>query len=84
MSDSYEELMENAKIPAVSNMQEHVTEACATNMHSLITTKLHTEQTCNKLSSQLCCCNKGNFKSVIMSANIILQKQQYIHGFMSP
>ena len=36
---------------------------------------------CRKLVSQLCHGNKGSFKSVIISANDILQKQQYVHGF---
>ena len=54
-------------------------------MHTLSTTMLHTEQkwdiTCKNLVSQLCYSNKGNFKSVITSANGILQKQQFICGF---
>ena len=33
-----------------------------------------------KLTSQLCHSKKGNTKSIIMSVNGILQKQQYIHG----
>ena len=82
--------MENPKTPAISNMQEHIMEICATNMHTLSTTVLHTEQrwdiTCKKLVSQSHHSNKGNFKSVIMSGNDILQKQKYIHGLnvMSP
>ena len=33
-----------------------------------------------KLASQLCQNKNSNFKSVIMSANGTLEKQQYIHG----
>ena len=56
----------------------------ATDMHIISTTMLCTEQkggiTCKKLASQLSHSKKCSFKSVIMSANGILQKQQYIHG----
>ena len=43
MLDIYKEAMENPKISTVSNMQEHVTEVHATNMHTLSTTMLCTE-----------------------------------------
>ena len=78
------EPLENPKISAVSNPQGHVTEVCATDMHTISTTMLCTKQmqdiTCKKLASQLHCSNKGSFKLVIMSANGILQKQQYFYG----
>ena len=84
MLDVEKEPMEKPKIPAVSNMQEHVMKVCATDMHTLSTTIIHTEQmwdiTCTKLESQLQHGNKGNFKPVILSASHILQKCQYIHG----
>ena len=58
--------MENPKLLAVSNMHEHVTEVCGTNMHILNTTLLCTEQkwdiTSTKLASQLHHSNKGNFR----------------------
>ena len=44
MLNIYKEPVENPKIPAVSNMQEHVMEVCATNMHTIISSMLHTEQ----------------------------------------
>ena len=58
-------------------------EVLPTNMHIVSTTLVCTEQkwdmTCQKLASQLCHNNKSNFNSVTMSANGILQKQQYVH-----
>ena len=35
MLDIYNEPLENQKIPAVSNTQQHVMEVCASNMHTL-------------------------------------------------
>ena len=65
-------------------MQENVIEICATDIHTISTSMIHTEQKwdikCIKLVSQLCHNNKSSFKSVKISANHILQKQQYIHG----
>ena len=53
-------------------------------MHTIGTTMLHTEKmwdiTCKTLVSELCHSSKISFKLVIMSANGILQKQQYING----
>ena len=53
-------------------------------MHTISTTMLQTEQKWNmpgkKLASKLCHSKKSSFKSVIMSTNGILQKQQYTHG----
>ena len=72
----YKEPMENPKTQAVSSMQEHVMEVHETNIHTLNATMLHA---CKKLVSLLHHSNKGNFKSVIMSANSILQKQ-HVHG----
>ena len=59
-------------------------EICATHIHTVSTTMLHTEQKwdimCRKLVSQICHNNQSSFKSPIMSASGILQKQQYIYG----
>ena len=78
MLDIYKERMENEKIPVVINMQEHVTEVHEASMHTLSTTRIHTEEksdiTCKKLALQLHHSNKGNFKLVIMSANGIYTK----------
>ena len=53
-------------------------------MHTVSITMLHTEQwwniTYKKLVSQLCHSIKSSFKSVKMSENGILQKQQNMHG----
>ena len=80
----YKEPLENPKAPVVSNMQENVTAICTTDMHTISTAMLHTEQKWDilymKLVSQKCHGNTSSFMSVIMSANSILQKQQYIHG----
>ena len=46
----------------------------------MLCTEQKQDITCNKLASQLCHSKKYIFKSVAMSANGILQKQQYIHG----
>ena len=58
-------------------------EIYASNIHTLGTSMLCTEQkwniTCKTPALQLCHCNKGNFKSIVMSASGILQKQKYIH-----
>ena len=76
--------MENPKTPVVSNTQGNGTEICATDMHTVSTTMLHTVQMwdirCRKLASQMHHGNKISFKSVIMSENDILQKQQYIYS----
>ena len=42
--DIYKETLENLKTPAVSNTQGHVMEICETNMHTISTTMIHTEQ----------------------------------------
>ena len=82
--DIYKEPWKNPKTPLVSNTEKHVMEMCATDMHTISTTMLCTEEKwdimCKKLISQLHCSNKSSFKSVIMSANGILPKQQYVHG----
>ena len=66
-----------------AKMQGNVMEIYTTDLHTTSTSMLCTEQrrdiTCRKLASQLHHCKKSSFKSVIMSANGILQKQQYIH-----
>ena len=53
-------------------------EICATDMHTLSTNMLYTEQrqdkTHRKLVLQICHINKSRFKSLIMSASGILQK----------
>ena len=75
----YKEPLENPKIQIVSNTQEIGMEICATRMHIISTSVLHTEQkwdkTCRKLVTKICYSNKSSFKSVIMSASSILQKQ---------
>ena len=57
-------------------------EICTVDINTRGTTILYSEQkqdiTCRKLASQVCHSNKSIFKSVIMSTNSILQKQQYI------
>ena len=59
-------------------------EICATDIHNISTSMLHTEhmwdKMCGKLSSHICLGNKSNFKPVIMSASGILQQQEYFHG----
>ena len=78
------ELLKNPKIPAVSNTQGHVMKVCATDMHVISTTMLCTEQKwnimCKDFASQLYHSSRRSFKSVTMSANGTLQKQQYTHG----
>ena len=70
--------MENPKLPAISNIKEHVIEVHESNMNTINTTMLCTEQkqdiTCKRLTSQLYYSSKGKFKSVIMSANGIQKK----------
>ena len=67
-----------------NNTQVIVMEICATNMHNVSTSMLHTEgkwdKTCRKLVSQIYYGNKSRFKSVIMSTSGILQKHQYVHS----
>ena len=59
----YKEPLENPKTPVVSNTQENVLEICATDMHTMGNTMLHTEQRWDimyrKLASQLCHGNKS-------------------------
>ena len=75
--------MKNLNTHIVSNTKENVTEIWATDIHNLSMSILCTEKKwnkmCRKLASQIWCGNKSSFKSVIMSAIGILQKQ-YIHG----
>ena len=65
-------------MPSVSNMQENINQ-----MHTISTTMICTEQrwdiTCKKLASQLHHTNEGKFRSVLMSENGILQKEQYVY-----
>ena len=53
-------------------------ELCATDMHTISTAMLYTEEkwdiTCRKLVPKLYHNNKNSFRLVIMSANGILQK----------
>ena len=69
--DIYKEPLENPKTPVVSNMQGHFMEICATNMHTLSTTMLHSEQKwdiiCKKLALQLHHSNKSSFKFSYMA-----------------
>ena len=73
----YREPLKNHKTPVDSSMQGNVMEICATDMHIVNTTVLCTEQKghimCRKLALQLFHSNKSSFKSVVMSANGILQ-----------
>ena len=54
----YKDLLENLKTSVVWNMQENVMEICATDMHTIRTSLLHTEQkwkkVCKKVVSQIC------------------------------
>ena len=75
----YKEPLENPKTPVFSNTNGHVMEMCATHMHITSITMLSNEKKWD-LTSQLHHSNKSSLKSVIMSANGVLQKQQYIHG----
>ena len=77
----YQEPLENPKRPVVSNMQGHVMETCNSHAHQS-PTMLHTEQmqTCKRNSATIMPSNKSSFKSVLMSANSILQKHKYIPG----
>ena len=80
----YKEPFENTKTPVVSNTQENIMEICETDKHTVSTTMFCTEQKwdimCRKLASQLCQGYKSSFKSVIMSLNGILQRQQYMYS----
>ena len=75
--DIYKELMENPKAQVVDNTQEVVLEICATNMHTISISMLHTEQKQDKMCTILVL---QWFKSITMSASGTLQKHQYIHG----
>ena len=83
MLNIYEEPLDSPKAQIVNNTQV-VTEICATNMHTLITSMLCSEQKqdkmCGKLALQIHHGNKSSFKSVTMSKSGILQKHQYDHG----
>ena len=78
----YKEPLGNPKTPVVSSMQGNLMEICTTDMHTVSTTMLYTDQKCNitcrKLLSQLHHGNKSSFKSAIMSE--IRSYKKYIHG----
>ena len=80
--DIYKEPLENTKTPVVISMQENFMDTCVTDMHTISTTMLCTNQkwdiTCGKLASPLHNGNKNSFKSFIMCVNGILQNNMFM------
>ena len=76
--------LKNQNVQVVNNMQQVITEVCATSMRNTGTDTLYSEQKqdkrCKKLASQICHTSKNSSKSFTLSAKGVLQKHQYIHG----
>ena len=69
-----------------SDIQQQVTKVNMSKIHTLNSYVLHAEQKwdiiCKKLTSQSHHSNRKTFNIVVISANGILQKQQYVHGWI--
>ena len=82
LSHIYSDQIEDPKMQKASGLQQHITWANPNKIHILNSKVLHADPmqdiTCKKLALQSHCSDKNTFKTVGISANGIIQKQQYI------
>ena len=84
MEDIYMDPIGDPNMLKANNLKQHVMEVNANKIHTLYSNVLNVEQkwdiTCKKLTIQCHCINKYTFWTVVLSANGILHRHQYIHS----
>ena len=78
MLNIYKEPLENQNVQVVNITQQAISEVCATILHT-VWIKQTLDKTHYKLALQICHINKNSSKSFALSADGVLQKNQYIH-----
>ena len=82
--DIYRVPLGNPKTTAINDTEECIAEVVTNNLHTVSNDRLPTRQkdsTCRNLAGQSHHKNRNNFNPVMISADGLLQKQHYMHGF---